>query len=408
MNNTGLKFILRALQHRNYRLFFFGQGVSLVGTWMQTIAVSWLVYRLTHSAILLGIVGFAGQISAFLFVPFSGVMIDRWDKRRLLLITQILSMIQAFILAFLALNGSIQVWQIIGLSLLLGLVNAFDMPARQSFVVEMLEKKDDLGNAIALNSLIFNGARLLGPAVAGIIIAGFGEGICFLINGLSFIAVILALTRMKIKPGFERSQGNHILHDLREGIKYTFGSLPIRQILLLFSLVNLTGISYSVLMPVFAKEILGGGPKTLGTLMGAIGLGALVGALFVASRKEVSKVFKLINPAMIIIGCGLIAFSFSRSLILSLVLLSFTGFGVMIQISSSNTALQLLTEDDKRGRVMGFYTMAFVGMATFGSLLTGWLASKIGAPHTLLISGVSCIAGALLFYRKKAFLGLQS
>jgi len=394
------KFILRTLKYRNYRLFFYGQGISLIGTWMQGVAISWMVYRLTHSAFLLGVIGATVQIPTFLFTPFFGVLVDRWNRRRILLVTQILAMTQAFILTILTITGNITIWQIIALSIFLGAVNAFDMPTRQSFVVEMVDRRDDLGNAIALNSLMFNSARLLGPAIAGVIVAIAGEGICFFLNGVSYFAIILALLKMKIEPRKTQGQDSHLLKDLKEGFAYTFGFAPIRNVLLLFALVNLMGVSYSVLMPVFAKEILGGGPHTFGFLISAIGVGALMGAFYVASRKDTHGLKKIIPSAAGIFGIGLVAFSFSRILWLSLLLLMIAGFGLMVQIASSNTALQVLTDDDKRGRVMSFYTMAFMGMVTFGSLLVGGLASRIGTPNTLFISGASCILGALFFARK--------
>ena len=402
-NSISWEFILRALRYRNYRLFFCGQSISLIGTWMQGVAASWLVYRLTHSAFLLGVVGFAAQIPTFFFAPVSGVLADRWNRHRILLVTQTLAMLQAFVLALLALSGKIAVLHVIVLSIILGLINAFDMPSRHSFVVDMVEKREDLGNAIALNSLMINGARLLGPAIAGIIVALVGEGVCFLLNALSYLAIIFALLKMNIRPREIPSQKNHLLADLKQGFVYVFGFAQIRQILLLFALINLMGVSYSVLMPVFAKEIFAGGPHTLGFLIGATGLGALVGSIFVASQKDARELAKAIPFASYIFGAGLVAFSFSRIFGLSLLLLSLMGFGMMVQIASSNTVIQTLTDDDKRGRVMGLYTMAFLGMATFGSLLVGGLATKIGAPHTLLISGITCLLGTIFFSRKFRF-----
>lgn len=396
----GLKFLFRALRHRNYRLFFCGQSISLVGTWMQTIAASWLVYRLTHSAFLLGIAGFFGQIPIPIFAPFAGVLADRWDRRRVLLVTQTLAMLQALILAFLVLAGNIAVWQIIALAVFLGLVSAFDMPVRQAFVVEMVEEREDLVNAIALNSSIVNAARLIGPSIAGILIAAVGEGMCFLLNGISYLAVIFALMAMKIAQKKPSGQNSNILQELKEGAAYVFGLASIRRILLFLSLVSLVGMSFTVLIPVFAKEILGAGPAALGFLMGAVGVGALGGTLFLAWHKDIYGLEKEIFLAVGIFGLGLVIFSFSRILWLSLLLMFIIGFGIMVQIAASNTLLQFLTSDDKRGRVMSFYTMAFMGMAPFGSLLAGGLASKIGSPHTVLLSGIFCIAAAFFF--KKA------
>jgi len=397
---VGLKFILRALRYRNYRLFFIGQGISLVGSWIQIIAVSWLVYRLTNSPFLLGAVGFASQIPTFLLAPFAGVLADRLNRRRILIITQTLFMIQALILAILALTGNIAVWHILVLGVFVGLVNGFDIPARQAFVVDIIENRNDLVNAIALNSSMFNAARLLGPAVAGILIAATGEGACFLINSISFLAVIFALLAMRIKTKKPTQQNSHILQGLKEGFIYAFGFAPIRYILLLLSLVSLMGMSYAILMPIVAKEILGGGARTLGLLMGATGLGALAGTVFLASRKSIQGLEKIITWGTLIFGAGVVAFSFSRVLRMSLLLLLGVGFGMMIQMGASNTVLQSLTEDDKRGRVMSFFAMAFMGMAPFGSLLAGSLTSWIGAGNTLLISGVCCIFGSLFFSRK--------
>jgi MFS family permease len=397
---TGLKSIGRSLRHRNFRLFFGGQSISLMGTWMQRIALGWLVYRLTGSAFLLGVVGFAGQIPTFVLTPFTGVLADRWNRHRILIVTQTLSMVQALILAYLVLNQIVLIWQIILLSLFLGTINAFDVPARQSFMVEMVEDKQDLGNAIALNSSMVNSARLIGPSVAGLLIALVGEGICFLLNGISYLAVIAALLGMRIAPKNSNPHHSKIWPGLAEGFTYAFGFAPIRAVLLLLAMVSLMGMPFSVLMPIFAKSILHGGPNTLGFLMGASGVGALTGALYLASRKSVLGLGKMIALAAGIFGIGLIAFSFSRILPLSLVLMLVIGFGMMVQMASSNTILQTIVEDDKRGRIMSFYAMAFMGMTPFGSLLAGFLASKIGAPHTLLIGGITCVFAAAFFARK--------
>jgi MFS family permease len=399
-DSKGLSLTFRALYHRNYRLFFGGQGISLIGTWMQQIAMSWLVYRMTHSVFLLGVVGFLGQIPAFLLSPFAGVLIDRWDRYRMLVATQSLAMIQAFILALLTLTGMIAIWHIVLLALFLGFVNAFDMPTRQAFVVEMVDKGEDLGNAIALNSFLFNGARLLGPSIGGLLISLLGEGMCFLVNGISFIAVIGALLAMNMTGRKTGSKRFHVLKGLKEGFRYAFGFPPIRSLLFLLALVSLTGVPYTVLMPVFAKNILHGGPQTLGFLMGASGVGAVVGALYLASRRSVLGLGKIIVVALNIFGFGLIAFSLSRVLILSIFLMIFVGFGMMVQMASSNTIIQTIVEEDKRGRVMSFYTMAFMGTVPFGSLFAGSLASKIGAPETVILSGVGCIVGAILFAKK--------
>ncbi len=396
----GIKLTFRALSHRNYRLFFGGQGISLVGTWMQQIAMSWLVYRLTNSAFMLGLVGFMGSISTFLFAPIAGVLADRWPLRRALVVTQVLAMIQALILAFLTLEGLINVTHLIILSIALGLVNAFDMPIRQSFVIQMVERKEDLGNAIALNSSLVNSARLFGPAIAGMLIAVVGEGVCFLINGLSYIAVIGSLLAMKFASVKKMSGRTQVWQGLKEGFSYAFGFAPIRSLLLLLALISLMGMPYTTLMPIFAKDILHGGSHTLGFLVGCSGVGALAGAVFLASRKSVLGLGRIIVMASCTFGTGLIVFSLSRLIWLSLGLMVITGFGMMVQMASSNTIIQTLVEDDKRGRVMSFYTMALRGMTPFGSLLAGLMASSLGAPTTLIFGGVACIAGALLFAKR--------
>jgi MFS family permease len=396
----GLALIFRALYHRNYRLFFGGQGISLIGTWMQQIAMSWLVYRMTQSAFLLGVVGFSSQISSFFFSPFAGVISDRLNRHRILVITQSLAMIQAFILAFLTLTGVVTVYHIILLAVYLGLVNAFDMPTRQAFVVEMVERREDLGNAIALNSFLFNGARLVGPSIAGILISILGEGMCFLLNGISFLSVIIALLAMKMRPDKGKDEKTEVWKGLKEGFTYAFGFVPIRSILFLLAWISLVGMANTTLMPVFAKDILHGGPQTFGFLMAAIGVGAIIGALYLASRKSVLGLGRMIAVASSIFGIGLIAFSLSHILWLSLFLLLLTGFGMMVQMASSNTVLQTIVEDNKRGRVMSLYAMAFMGAGPFGSLLGGSLAGTIGASGTLIIGGASCILGALLFIKK--------
>ncbi len=395
----GPGFMLRALRHPNYRLFFAGQTVSLVGTWMTRIATSWLVYRLTGSALLLGLVGFAGQIPSFLLAPFAGVLVDRWDRHRLLVVTQILAMLQSAALAGLTLAGVINIWHVLVLSLCQGLINAFDMPARQAFVVEMVEKREDLPNAIALNSSMVNAARLLGPSLGGVIIAAVGEGWCFTLDAGSYLAVIASLLLMHIAPRQRRAAGKEarVLEELRAGWAYVVGSPPIRSILVLLALVSLVGMPYTVLMPVFASKVLGGGPHTLGFLMAATGVGALSGAVFLANRRSVLGLGRVIPLMSGLFGAGLIGFSLSRSLWLSLPLLVATGLGFMVQMAASNTLLQTLVDDDKRGRVMSFYTMAIMGITPFGSLLAGGLASRIGAPHTLLFCGAGCILAALWF-----------
>lgn len=388
------RFALRALRSRNYRLFFTGQTVSLIGTWMTQIATSWLVYRLTGSAWMLGIVGFASRIPTFLLGPFAGVWVDRWKRHRTLVVTQILSMVQSFALAGLALAGIITIREVIWLGLAQGVINAFDMPARQAFVIQMVEDRADLGNAIALNSSMVNAARLLGPSIAGVVIAAVGESYCFLIDGFSYLAVIASLLAMRIPSAQPRKAQKAILQELDEGWNYVTKFVPIRSILLLLALVSLVGMQYTVLMPIFAVQLLHGGAHTLGFLMGASGIGALIGAMFLAGRKNVLGLGKMVPIAAASFGFGLITLGLSRFLLLSLMLMLFVGGAMMIQMAASNTILQTIVQDDKRGRVMSFYSMAFLGMAPFGSLLAGALANRLGAPRTVMVSGSICIAGA--------------
>jgi len=395
-----LAFMVRALSHRNYRLFFAGQGTSLVGTWITRIATSWLIYRLTGSAAMLGIVGFAGQVPTFLLAPVAGVLVDRWSRYRLLVVTQVLSMLQSFALAALALSGTIRVTHVLLLSCLQGLINAFDTPARQAFVVEMIEDRQDLANAIALNSSMVNGARLVGPSVAGVLIAAAGEGWCFFADGVSYLAVIASLLMMRLLPTPARGRDQDVLAELRDGVRYAFGFAPIRSVLLLLALISLMGMPYTVLMPLMAGRVLNGGPHTLGFLMGATGVGALSGAVYLASRRSVVGLGRVIPAAAALFGAGLIAFSASRSVALSLALMVVTGSGFMVQMASSNTIIQTIVREDMRGRVMAFYTMAFMGTAPFGSLLAGALAARIGAPRTILVGGCACIVGGALFARQ--------
>jgi MFS family permease len=397
---SSFRFALRALSSRNYRLFFAGQSVSLIGTWMTRIATSWLVYRLTRSPFLLGFTSFAGSIPLFLLAPIAGVWIDRWDRHRTLIVTQVVSMIQSFLLAALALTGTITIWQIVALMLLQGVVNALDMPARQAFLVEMVDRREDLPNAIALNSSMVNAARLLGPSIAGLIIAAVGEGYCFLIDGISYLAVIASLAAMTVTKRPRQAGKRSALAEMHEGWQYVSQSLPIRSILLLLALVSLLGMPYTVLMPVFAARVLHGGPHTLGYLMAAIGVGALAGALLLAARRTVLGLGRVIPLSAAIFGGALIGFGFSHLVWLSLVLLLIAGFGMMRQMAGSNTLLQTIVEDQKRGRVMSFYAMAFAGMSPFGSLLAGVLAQKFGAPVTVIASGILCVIGAGLFARQ--------
>lgn len=391
------RLIARSLRHRNYRLFFGGQGISLIGTWMTRVATGWLVYRLTGSPFLLGLVSFAGQIPILFLGPFAGVWIDRWNRHRVLVVTQVLSMFESFALAGLALSRTITVPEIILLNLFQGAINAFDMPSRQAFVIEMVESREDLGNAIALNSSLVNAARLVGPSVAGLVIAGVGEGYCFLIDGFSYMAVIASLLAMVVRPRVTERKFQSVGAELREGWNYVRGFRPIRTILLLLALVSLVGMPYTALMPVFAGKILHGGAHTLGFLMGATGVGALMGAVTLAARRSVLGLGRVIPMTAAGFGASLIAFSSSRQLWIALLLLIITGFCFMQQMAASNTILQTITEHSKRGRVMSFYAMAFQGVAPFGSLIAGAVASRIGVPFTLAIGGAICMLGAAVF-----------
>ena len=398
-DRLGLMF--RALKYRNYRLFVGGQSLSLIGTWIQMVAVTWLVYKMTNSAFILGIVGFSGQLPLFIIAPFAGVIADRWDKKRMLLITQSLALLQALILAVLVFLNLITIWHLIVLSVFLGIINAFDMPIRQSFVVDMLDnQKQDINNAIALNSSMVNGARLIGPSIAGILIATLGDGWCFAINCLSYLAVIISLLRMKIiKIPVKKSQTN-VIGQLKEGFKYTFGFKPIKYLILLLAIVSLMGTPLTLLAPVFAKDFLHGDASTFGFLMSAYGTGALVGAIYLLNKKNVLGLGKLIALAVLIFGGGMIAFSLSRYLWLSLVIMMLAGMGMMLNVASTNTMLQTLAEENKRGRVMSFYAMAFRGMSPFGSLIGGSLAGLIGAPLTLILGGAGCLAAVSIYFKK--------
>jgi MFS family permease len=387
----------RALRHRNFKLFFFGQSISVIGTWMTRVATSWLVYRMTHSALLLGIVSFAGQIVSFLLGPFAGVWVERLNRRKLLVWTQAAGAVQSLALAALTLSHVINLWEIIALSAMQGVINAFDMPGRQSFLVQMVEERSDLSNAIAINSSMANGARLIGPAIAGLVIGAFGEGWCFLIDGVSYFAVVASLLLMRMKPLDVRRKTTSMFEQMREGWNYVRKFRPIRTILLLFAILSLMGYSYAVLLPIFAGQVLHGGAYTLGGLTAASGIGALASGLSLAVRKSVVGLTRMLQIAAAMLGSALILFGLSHILWLSLVLMVFVGFGLMQAAAVSNTIIQSLVPEDKRARVMGYYTMAFFGAAPFGSLLAGALAHRIGAPHTVIITGAFCVAGSLWF-----------
>ncbi len=387
---------LRALRHRNFQLFFSGQLISLIGTWMQSVAQSWLVYRLTGSSLLLGAVGFSSQIPVFLVAPLGGIVADRFNRQRVVIATQVASMLLALIFALLTLTNTVTKTHIFVLAALLGIVNAFDIPARQSFLVDMVGK-EDLMNAIALNSSMFNGARIVGPAIAGILVAKIGEGWCFFANGISYIAVIIGLLMMRVTTSRRASSGPALAH-LIEGFRFARHTAPIRALLLLLGLVSLVAMPYTVLMPVFADKVLHGGARALGILMGATGVGALLGALALATRAGVRGLGRWVAFSCGGFGLSLVLFCFSRSFWLSAALLLPVGFCMMLQMSSSNTLIQAMVPDHLRGRVMAMYTMMFMGMAPFGSLFGGALADRLGAPLTVLIGAVACIAGATLFF----------
>ena len=398
-NNMDLKFIFRALRYRNYRLFFGGQRISLIGTWMQQMALSWLVYRMTESAFLLGLVAFVGQISAFFLAPLAGVIVDRRSPYRLLFVTQFAAMLQAATLAGLYLSGHLEFWHIILLSLMSGTINAFDIPCRQVFVIELIDDKKDLNNAIALNASMVNMARMVGPSVAGLLIVLAGEGMCFLLNAISYLAVIGSLLAIRIAAKTIDPNKPPMWTQLKEGFTYAYQFMPIRTLLMLVWLVSLVGGGFQTMMPVFARDIFHGGPRTLGLLMGATGLGALSGAIFLANRQNARGLGKIIALMAGLFGVGVMLFAVSKLKSVSLALAFLTGFGLMVQLAASNTVLQIIAEEDKRGRVMSFYTMAFMGAAPIGGLLAGMSAAHLGVHKTLFLGGLCCIAGALVFIK---------
>lgn len=398
--SSGYAHAWRALRHRNFRLFFGGQSISLIGTWMTRVATSWLVYKMTGSALLLGTVGFAGQIPTFLLAPLAGVLVDRIDRRKVLVWTQSLAMVQSLLLAWLTLSHRITIAEVLALSVMQGLVNAFDMPARQSFMIKMVDDKADLSNAIAINSSMVNVARLVGPSLAGMLIAATNEGWCFLADGVSYIAVIASLLMMRLAATSEKRATTTMVAQLREGWTYVANFAPIRTILLLFGLLSLMGWPFMVLMPIFAVQVLHGGPHTLGFLMGAVGVGSLACAFSMVLRRTVRGLTKMLPIGAAAFGAGLVSFGLSQTLWLSMAMMLVTGFGMMQGLTASNTILQTLVDDKMRGRVMSYYTMAFMGMAPFGSLLAGALAHAIGAQRTVIVSGVACILGSLWFWSR--------
>jgi len=400
-----LKNIFVSLHSRNYRLYFFGQGVSLIGTWMQTVALSWLVYRLTGSVFLLGLIGFTSQIPTFILSPFLGVITDRYNRLKLMTFAQVLFLLQALAMTMLVMFNVVQVWHIVALSLVFGVITAIDAPTRHSLVVDLIDKPEDLGNAIALNSAIFNASRLIGPAIAGIAIALVGEGICFLMNTISFVAVIYALLLIKLPPKNVINTAENFKKSFIEGFHYTFRSIPIRTLIIHLSVLSLMGISFIVLLPAYAKEILGGGPDTLGFLMSALGAGALTGALYMAGRNSAFGLSKIIAWFSILMGLVVFLAAFSNNTFLSLILFYFGGLAMILSIAAINTLIQTIADGDKRGRVMSFYSMALMGISPIGNLIAGSMASKIGIPFTLIISGVvTILAGFWFLYNRNALL----
>jgi MFS family permease len=413
-DDSGLMRIWRSLRHRNFRLFFIGQGISLIGTWMQTIAMGWQVYLLAREdeetkAFWMGMVAFATQIPSLVILPFAGVFIDRWNRHRVLVVTQTLMMLQAVVLTVLAFLGVLDILQLILLSLFLGAVNAVDLPTRQTFLSDMVTSREDLANAIALNSSLFHGARLIGPTLAGLLIMWTGPQFCFLLNALSFVAVIACLLLMDVVFQPKTSGETHVLQHLKEGFRYAFGFAPIRTIILLVALVSFVGMPYTVFLPIFANEVLlsdadksdpKAGARLFGFLMTASGVGALTGALYMASRKTVLGLGLKIALACGLFSVGLMAFALSTNKWLSMGLMAVVGFALIVQMASCNTVLQTIVDDDKRGRVLSIYTLAFLGVGPFGSLLAGWLAKDWGAPTTVLVGGALCLGGALYFALK--------
>jgi len=389
---------LRALKHRNFRLYILGLSISMIGTWMQQVAIGWLVYKMTSSPVLLGLVAFVAQGPSFLLAPFAGELADRFDKLRIIIAAQLVMMIQAIVLGGLVLTGHVTIGWILVLSAVLGVASGFDIPARQSFLIVLVGDREDLPNAIALNSSIFNAARLVGPAIAGFAIAAIGEGPVIMLNGISYVFVLAALFALRIDPVPRPAQGA-VLSRMREGFRYAWENRAIRSVLGLVAIISLLGVPFSVLLPMFANDVLHGGPRTLGVLMAATGFGALSGALFLASRSSVAGLGRVMVVCATLFGASLIGFAFATSLALALPLLTLAGFGMMAQMASSNTVLQTIVDDDKRGRVMAFYSMAFIGTAPIGSLFLGAVAGRYGPSAALTLGGASCIVGAVVFGR---------
>lgn len=391
--------IFKALKYRNYRLYFTGQTISLVGTWMQRMAVGWLIYKITGSAFMLGLAAFAGQVPTFIFSPYAGVIVDNYDRYKILLITQVLSMIQASVLTFLVLSNNHNPYIIIFLSFILGVINSFDTPSRQSLVVQLVDKKEDLPNAIALNSSMLNIGRLMGPAVAGIILLRFGEGFCFLINSLSFIAVITSLLMIKIPKLEPKVKSKNFLKDFKEGYRYLRSSNDLKRVILTIGALGFLVMPYNTLIPVFAKDVLKGDASTFGVLNSFTGLGALFGAIFLAIKSSTINLKKIMILFTFLLSFSLIFISLTTNLYVAMGLYTLAGLGMMTQFTVSNTIIQTTVDDNMRGRVSSFYLMAVMGMQPFGSFFVGSIADTIGAQNTVLIQGVLCSIIGILYFR---------
>ena len=396
MDKTRLWSTFRALSNRDYRLFFFGQGASLIGTWMQNIAANWLIYELTHSDFMLGLSAFLQLIPVFLLSPIAGVFSDKFNRRNILITVQIMAMLQALTFAVITISGVVQVWQALTLCCILGIINSFEMPVRQAFVVDLIKDRSDLTNAIALNSMIFNVSRFIGPAIAGIVTAAFGTGVCFLINGVSYIAIITAFLSMNPTDNKIAKTDNNILSDMKEGFFYCVKYIPIRDLLILISVIGLFGMTFPSLLPAFAVKVFDGGPHTFGTLVSSIGAGALLATIYLATRKSIDGIGKIINIAVYSLAISLIVFSFNKSISMAIPILIIAGFSMITVMASNNMVVQSIVDENKRGRVMSFYVMAFAGTAPIGSLLAGAISSKIGPSATLLIYGSACLIIATL------------
>ena len=392
----------RALRHRNFRLFFLGQGISVMGTWMTRLATTWLVYRLTHSLLMLGVIGFAGQSVSFLLGPVAGVWVERLERRAMLVVTQAAACLQALALAALTLTGVVRLWEVMALAILQGVINAFDMPGRQSFLVQMVDDRADLSNAIALNSLLANGARLAGPAVAGLVVAAVGEGWCFLADGLSYLAVVASLLLMRMTPATRGASSGTLWLEMREGWRYVSGEVPIRTVLLVFTLISLLGYPFTVVLPAIATDVLHGGAATLGWLGAAAGVGTMAATATLAARRSVIGMERILATSTVLLGGALMAFGASHTMALACLWLAVAGFGLMQSAAVANTILQALVPEDKRARVMSYYTMAFFGGAPLGSLVLGALAERIGPSVSIAASGGCCVLGGLLLVARLA------